>query len=156
MHFTSATGNYGKAHRTHRCCLPLEHVAHQRSPRLLSAEHGYGPFSLKDTVKDGPCPEEEVQHGQPDPDPGADEAYQSDGEARAILPHINLTSNETPVFTLQHLLSTLQNLLRKAGKVLLCYKSDQLTLSAEQMNEVLEVWNKVEEHEKQPQQFNQL
>lgn len=59
------------------------------------------PFSLKDIVNDGPGPEEEVvQYGQPDPDPEADEAYQSDGEAHgdvldAILPHITLTSDET-------------------------------------------------------------
>ena len=58
-------------------------------------------LSLQDIINDGPGPEEEVvQPGQPDPDPEADEAYQSDGESRddvlcAIQPHIKLTSDET-------------------------------------------------------------
>ena len=60
-----------------------------------------GPFSLEDIVSDGPGPEEEViQPGQPDPDPEADEAYQSDVEAHddvldAAPRHITLTSDET-------------------------------------------------------------
>lgn len=33
---------------------------------------------------------------------------------------------------------------------------DRLSLSTEQRNKVLEAWNAVEEHDKQPQQFNQL
>lgn len=58
-----------------------------------------GPFSLRDLVKDGPGPEEEVvPPGQPDPEE-ADVAYQSDGEAHdvldAVLPSITLTCDET-------------------------------------------------------------
>ena len=33
---------------------------------------------------------------------------------------------------------------------------DKLSLSSEQRNDVLDAWSKVDEHDKQPQQFNQL
>ena len=58
-------------------------------------------LSLRDLINDGPGPDEEViQPGQPDPGE-ADEAYQSDEEARyddvldATLPHITLTGDKT-------------------------------------------------------------
>ena len=64
-----------------------------------------GPFSLRDLVDDGPADEEEVvQPGQPDPE--ADEAYQSDAEERddglhAILPHITLKITIKILYTRQ-------------------------------------------------------
>ena len=58
-------------------------------------------LSLQDLVNDGPGLDEEVvQPGQPNPGE-ADEAYQSEEEARyndvldATLPHITLTSDKT-------------------------------------------------------------
>ncbi|XP_074467496.1 uncharacterized protein LOC141753071 [Sebastes fasciatus] len=127
-----------------------------------------GAFSLQDIVTDGPDPEEEVvQPGQPDPDPEADE---SDVEAHddvldATLPHITLTSDETS--TVHPLafedacgskpLPGFQK-LEKFCSVLadIGLTEDKLSLSTEQRNKVLEVWNAVEEHDKQPQQFDQL
>ncbi|KAK9540557.1 hypothetical protein VZT92_003001 [Zoarces viviparus] len=129
------------------------------------------PFSLKDLVNDGPGPEEEVvQHGQPDPDPEADEAYQSDGEAHvdvldATVPHITLTSDETstvhpPAFEDACSPNPLPGFERLetfcSALVEISLTEDKLTLTTEQRNKVPEAWNKVEEHDKQPQQFNQL
>ncbi|XP_037619327.1 uncharacterized protein LOC119484539 [Sebastes umbrosus] len=130
-----------------------------------------GTFSLRDSVNDGPDPDEEVvQPGQPDPDPEADEAYQSDVEAHdnvldAIVPHITLTSEETstvqpPAFEDACSPNPLPGFqkLEKFCSVLvdIGLTEDKLSLSTEQRNKVLEVWNAVEEHDKQPQQFNQL
>ncbi|KAJ8370305.1 hypothetical protein SKAU_G00103330 [Synaphobranchus kaupii] len=123
-----------------------------------------GPFSLQDIVNDGPGPEEVVQPGQPDPD----EAYQSDVEAHedvldAVLSHITLTSDETstvhpsafedacspnPLPGFQKL-EMFCSVLVEIGLT-----EDKLSLTTEQRKKVLEVWNAVEEHDKQPQQFN--
>ncbi|KAJ8370303.1 hypothetical protein SKAU_G00103350 [Synaphobranchus kaupii] len=129
-----------------------------------------GPFSIQDIVNDGPDPEEEVvQPGQPDPDE-ADKAYQSDVEAHddvldAVLPHITLTSDETssvhpPAFEDACSPNPLPGFekLEMFCSVLveIGLTEDKLSLTTEQRNKVLAVWNAVEEHDKQPQQFNQL
>ncbi|XP_017564809.1 uncharacterized protein LOC108434293 isoform X2 [Pygocentrus nattereri] len=127
-------------------------------------------FSLQDIVNDGPSPEEEVVHPE-QPDTGeADEAYHSDVEAHgdaldADLPHITLTSDETstvhapafedacspnPLPGFQKL-EMFCSLLVEIGLT-----EDKLSLTTEQRNRALEAWNAVEEHDKQPQRFNQL
>ncbi|XP_076841988.1 uncharacterized protein LOC143486080 [Brachyhypopomus gauderio] len=127
-------------------------------------------FSLQDIIDDGPSSEEEVvQPGQPDPDEH-DEAYQSDTEARgdvldAVLPHITLTSDETatihpPAFEdacSPNPLPGFQKLEKFCSALVeIGLQEDKLLLTTEQRNRVLEAWNAVEEHDKQPQQFNQL
>ncbi|KAK6324441.1 hypothetical protein J4Q44_G00037830 [Coregonus suidteri] len=129
-----------------------------------------GPFSLQDIVNDGPGPEEEVlRPGQPDPD-DADEAYQSDVEAHdraldAVLPHITLTSDETatvhpPAFEDACSPNPLPGFpkLEMFCSVLveIGLAEEKLSLTTEQRNQVLKAWNAVEEHDKQPQKFNQL
>ncbi|KAF1395070.1 hypothetical protein PFLUV_G00007730 [Perca fluviatilis] len=114
-----------------------------------------GPFSLKDIVNDGPGPEEEVvQPRQPDPE--SDEAYQSDVEAHddvldVIMPHITLTSDETSTVHPPAFLERFCSVLVEIGLT-----EDKLSLSSEERNDVLDAWSKVDEHDKQPQQFNQL
>ncbi|XP_039453959.1 uncharacterized protein LOC116324518 [Oreochromis aureus] len=129
-----------------------------------------GTFSLEGIVSDGPGPEEEVvQPGQPKPD-DRDEAYQSDEEARdtvldTVLPHITLTNDETstvhpPAFEDACSSNPLPGFekLEMFCSVLveISLIEDKLSLTTEQRNKVLQTWNSVEEHDKQPQKFNQL
>ncbi|KAJ8286543.1 hypothetical protein GJAV_G00040370 [Gymnothorax javanicus] len=123
-----------------------------------------------DIVIDGPGPEEEVvQPGQPDPDPEAEDTYQSDVEGddvlHAVLPHITLTSKETavvhPLAFGRCLQSKPSSSLSEGGNVLLSAGGEwpdrgQAVPYNRAGNTVLEVWNAVEEHDKQPQQFHQL
>ncbi|XP_049334369.1 uncharacterized protein LOC111194625 [Astyanax mexicanus] len=145
------------------------------SAELLGLEYLFSqssgePFSLQDIADDGPSPEEEVvQPGQLDPDE-ADEAYQSDvevdkGVLDADLPHITLTSDETstvhpPAFEDACSSNPLPGFkeLESFCSVLveISLIEDKLSLITDQRNRVLEAWNAVEEHDKQPQQFNQM
>ncbi|AWP04959.1 Hypothetical protein SMAX5B_021342 [Scophthalmus maximus] len=93
--------------------------------------------------------------GQPDPE--ADEAYHSDEEAAnemldTVLHHITLTGNET------HTVRPPACKLEMFSFVLvdIGLMQDKLTLSTEQRNKVLQLWNTVEDHDKQPEHFNQL
>ncbi|KAK3567644.1 hypothetical protein QTP86_020423, partial [Hemibagrus guttatus] len=157
-----------------RCSVWWKRTAPQGAARagvLFSQSTGKsGSFSLQDLVNDGPGPEEEVvQPGHPDTGE-ADEAYHSDVETRDdvldVAPsHITLTSQDTstvhpPAFEDAcspnplpgfEKLGTFCSLLVRIGLA-----QDKLSLTTEQRNEVLEAWNAVEEHDKQPQKFNQL
>ncbi|XP_015232423.1 PREDICTED: uncharacterized protein LOC107086155 [Cyprinodon variegatus] len=114
----------------------------------------------------GPDPDEEVvQPGQPEPD----EAYESDPETSSDIlvsapPHIMLTSAETanvqpPAFEDVCGPSPLPGYqqLEKFCSVLIDVglTDEKLSLSTQQRNSILEAWNEVEEHDKQPEKFSQ-
>ncbi|XP_072573318.1 uncharacterized protein [Paramormyrops kingsleyae] len=127
-----------------------------------------GTFSLNGLDDDGPGPEEEVvQPGQPDPD----EAYQSDEAAQndvldSVVSHIRLNSGRLtstvypPAFEdacSPNPLPGFQNLEKFCSVLVeIGLIEDKLSLSTEQRNRVLKAWNAMEEHDKHPQQFNQL
>ncbi|KAG5286515.1 hypothetical protein AALO_G00015660 [Alosa alosa] len=116
-------------------------------------------------VNDGPAPEEEVY--QPgDPGAKADEAYQSDKDLEDIdAARITLTNNETatvhpPAFEdacSANPLSGFQELKAFCATLVQLGGADQmLQLTTDQRNAILDAWNAVEEHDKQPQKYHQL
>ncbi|XP_039530308.1 uncharacterized protein LOC120480951 [Pimephales promelas] len=126
-------------------------------------------FSLEGIVNDGPGPEEEViQPGQADSDDEADEAdeaYQSDEDHPTVQPHMTLTSSETatvnpPAFEdvcSENPLPGFQKLEAFCAALVEVGLTDQtLLLNTAQRNRILEAWNVVEEHDKQPQKYHQL
>ncbi|KAK7131740.1 hypothetical protein R3I93_018338 [Phoxinus phoxinus] len=123
-------------------------------------------FSLEGIVNDGPGPEEEViQPGQADLDGEADEAYQSNEDHPVVEPRITLISSETatvnpPAFEdvcSDNPLPGFQKLEAFCAVLVEVGLTDQkLLLNTTQRNRVLEAWNAVEEHDKQPQKYHQL
>ncbi|XP_034540592.1 uncharacterized protein LOC117813704 [Notolabrus celidotus] len=115
-------------------------------------------FSLRDN--DGPDEDGEVlQPGQPD------EAYESDAEAPAdqdldtSLTHITLTSEETstvhpPAFEDACSPNPLPGFRKLenfcSALVEIGQAEDKLSLTTEKRNHILQLWNAVEEHDKQP------
>ncbi|XP_041941359.1 uncharacterized protein LOC121704885 [Alosa sapidissima] len=124
-------------------------------------------FSLDGLVDDGPAPEEEVYRpGEDDPGAEADEAYQSDEDLEDIdAARITLTNNETatvhppafedacsanPLPGFQELEAFCATLVQLGGA------DQKLQLTTDQRNAILDAWNAVEEHDKQPQKYHQL
>nr|XP_055033530.1 uncharacterized protein LOC129421673 [Misgurnus anguillicaudatus]XP_055035580.1 uncharacterized protein LOC129423120 [Misgurnus anguillicaudatus] len=145
--------------------------ANIQSDELLGLEYLFSQstgesFSLEGIINDGPGPEEEViQPGQADPDAEADEAYHSDTEHPAAEPRITLISSETatvnpPAFEdvcSENPLPGFQKLEEFCTVLVEVGLTDQkLLLNTAQRNRVLDAWNAVEEHDKQPQKYHQL
>ncbi|XP_041941106.1 uncharacterized protein LOC121704716 [Alosa sapidissima] len=108
--------------------------------------------------------EEVYQPG--DPGAKADEAYQSDKDLEDIdAARITLTNNETatvhpPAFEdacSANPLSGFQELKAFCATLVQLGGADQkLQLTTDQHNAILDTWNAVEEHDKQPQKYHQL
>ncbi|XP_056319082.1 uncharacterized protein si:ch211-243p7.3 [Danio aesculapii] len=160
-------------HVEENVCVPAAVTSNERLglEYLFSQSTGeFGDFSLTDLLKDAPRPEEEViQQGQAEPDED-DEAYQSDPEADqdavAIAPaHITLTTNETttahpPAFEdarSSNPLTGFQQLERFCSLLADMGLSEaKLNLTPYQRNRIIDAWDAVQDHDKQPQRFLQL
>ncbi|XP_073767304.1 uncharacterized protein si:ch211-243p7.3 isoform X2 [Danio rerio] len=128
-----------------------------------------GGFTLTDLSKYAPSPEEEViEPGQADPEED-DEAYQSDPEADqdvvTVAPaHLTLTTNETttahpPAFEdacSSNPLPGFQQLERFCSLLAdIGLSETKLSLTPYQRNGIIDAWDAVEDHDKQPHKFLQ-